>query len=379
MALAHEGHQGVTKTKALLRSKVWFAGLDKDTEAVIRNCIPCQANSNKSQYAPVEMTPMPDRPWELISADFCGPLPSGDYLLVVTDQYSKYPVVDIVRSTSAQTIIPRFEKIFAMFSYPEVIKTDNGPPFNSEAWSDYLHSIGCKHRKITPLWPQANGQVEVFNKPLMKAIRAAHVQGLPWQRQLQTFLQAYRITSHCTTKVAPFTLLFGREPVTKLPQLPSAKPLDKEVRINVEHAQQKTKSYVDLKRPQSPRLCEGDTVLVRQAHRNKLSTPFDPKPLVVTGVKGSMITAKRTDNSTVTRNVAHFRRVNVSAPPSDVFEPDPPVNEHDPGPPINDRPIVPVNDPNAHVPELPAHNEPNVPDRRPRREVHKPKRLIEEI
>ena len=33
--LAHEGHQGITKTKALLRSKVWFPNIDRMIEGKV--------------------------------------------------------------------------------------------------------------------------------------------------------------------------------------------------------------------------------------------------------------------------------------------------------------------------------------------------------
>jgi hypothetical protein len=46
--IAHQGHQGIVKTKALLREKVWFPGIDKAVERKITNCIPCQACSNKN-------------------------------------------------------------------------------------------------------------------------------------------------------------------------------------------------------------------------------------------------------------------------------------------------------------------------------------------
>ena len=36
--LAHEGHQGITKTKEYLRTRVWFPGLDKMVEAHIQHC-----------------------------------------------------------------------------------------------------------------------------------------------------------------------------------------------------------------------------------------------------------------------------------------------------------------------------------------------------
>ena len=41
--LAHVGHQGVQKTKALMRSKVFFIGMDKAIEDEINNCIACQS------------------------------------------------------------------------------------------------------------------------------------------------------------------------------------------------------------------------------------------------------------------------------------------------------------------------------------------------
>ena len=41
--LAHIGHQGIVKTKQLLREKVWFPGIDRLAEEVIKACTPCQA------------------------------------------------------------------------------------------------------------------------------------------------------------------------------------------------------------------------------------------------------------------------------------------------------------------------------------------------
>ncbi|KAK2549441.1 Uncharacterized protein P5673_030116 [Acropora cervicornis] len=41
--ISHEGHQGIVKTKQLLRSAVWFPGMDRMTEDIVRSCLPCQA------------------------------------------------------------------------------------------------------------------------------------------------------------------------------------------------------------------------------------------------------------------------------------------------------------------------------------------------
>jgi len=39
--------------------------------------------------------------WQKISLDFSGPYPSREYCLIVVDDYSRYPVVELVRTISA--------------------------------------------------------------------------------------------------------------------------------------------------------------------------------------------------------------------------------------------------------------------------------------
>ena len=111
--LAHEGHQGVVKTKSLLREKVWFPGIDKYVESVVKSCIPCQATVETKRLEPLQMSPLPSGPWKELSMDFCGPFPSGDYLMVVIDEYSRYPVVEIIKSLSAKSVMTKLDKIFS--------------------------------------------------------------------------------------------------------------------------------------------------------------------------------------------------------------------------------------------------------------------------
>ena len=46
--LAHEGHQGTTKCKSLLRESCWFPYMDRLVAETIKNCIPCQEFSPKN-------------------------------------------------------------------------------------------------------------------------------------------------------------------------------------------------------------------------------------------------------------------------------------------------------------------------------------------
>ena len=43
LAIAHQGHMGISKTKSYLRSAVWFPKMDGKVEAMIKSCLPCQA------------------------------------------------------------------------------------------------------------------------------------------------------------------------------------------------------------------------------------------------------------------------------------------------------------------------------------------------
>ena len=57
--LAHEGHQGETKTKKLLRAKVWFPQLDKMIEKKVRECRGCQSTTSVPHRYPLQPTTLP--------------------------------------------------------------------------------------------------------------------------------------------------------------------------------------------------------------------------------------------------------------------------------------------------------------------------------
>ena len=219
--LAHSGHQGIDKTKRFLRDSVWFPGIDKMVEEMVRECLPCQAANHdaKPVSEPLQMSPLPQGPWQELSMDFCGPFPDGDFLLVVTDDFSRYPEVEILRSTSAKAVIPHLDSIFARQGIPNVVRTDNGPPFNSEDFQKFATHFGFTHRRITPMWPRANGEAERLMRTLEKAIRTAVIEGKNWRQELFTFLRQYRATPHSTTGKSPSELLNGRKLKSTLPQI----------------------------------------------------------------------------------------------------------------------------------------------------------------
>lgn len=159
--LAQEGHQGLMKTKSLLREKVWFPNIDKLAESKVKSCNACLITTPECKREPLQMSPLPAAPWKEVSVDFANLL-NQEYLLLITDDYSRYPEVEIVKSTSAAMVIPKLDKVFSEFGVPEVVKSDNGPSLNSKEFASFAHNLGFKHRKVTPKWARANGEVERF-------------------------------------------------------------------------------------------------------------------------------------------------------------------------------------------------------------------------
>ena len=229
---AHEGHQGLVKIKQLLRSRVWFLGLEKKVESYINACIPCQATVHTT-------------------------------------------------STSAKATLPKLDRILSSFGIPISIKTDNGPPFTSKTLNDYCRLMGIKHQLITPRHPRANGLVENFNRMVKKFTRTAVIERKSWKQKLCTFLRSYRATPHSTTGESPANLLFQRRPYkVRLPELPPPAVDDKLVRNR--DASQITKKYADQKQyvKVSP-IAPGDKVLLKNERKGKIVPYYDAQPCCI--------------------------------------------------------------------------------------------------
>ena len=94
----------------------------------------------------------------------------------MVDEYSRWVKIDIVKSTSAISTIPKLDRIFATYGIPYRMTTDNGPPFNGKDITDFAKYLDVHHRRITPYWPRSNSNVENFNRRLRKTVQAVTVE-----------------------------------------------------------------------------------------------------------------------------------------------------------------------------------------------------------
>lgn len=70
------------------------------------------ANLLPTPPEPIRHTEFPSQPWIDLAADLMRPLPSGEYVLVVVDYYSRYFEVDILTSVTSTKVIESLKFLY---------------------------------------------------------------------------------------------------------------------------------------------------------------------------------------------------------------------------------------------------------------------------
>ena len=95
-----------------------------------------------------------------------------------------------------------------------MLVSNNGRQFDNNAFKDFCSELGIKNHYSSPTHPQANGQVEVTNRSLLKIIKTQleRAKGI-WPDELPSVLWAYRTIARTPTKETLFRLAYGSEDV----------------------------------------------------------------------------------------------------------------------------------------------------------------------
>ncbi|XP_042071499.1 uncharacterized protein K02A2.6-like [Haplochromis burtoni] len=205
ICLAHEGHQGIVRTKQRLRELYWWPCMDTQVHAILSSCSVCQLCDKTAKTAPTPLQPVqfPDGPFQHVAVDIVGPFDRGSqdcrFAITLVDYFSKWPEVAFTSSATTDTVIRFLSSVFAREGNPCELTTDNGPQFTSSAFADFLKERGIKHIRTSVYHPQANGCVERFNRVLKDCVQAAQVSQKLWKPAVTEMLQNYRATAHATT------------------------------------------------------------------------------------------------------------------------------------------------------------------------------------
>ncbi|KAJ0627391.1 putative nucleotidyltransferase, Ribonuclease H [Helianthus annuus] len=223
------GHFGRDKTVALVREHFYWPKVDKDVMRIVRRCRVCHMakahGSNQGLYTPL---PTPSGPWEDVSLDFVLGLPrtqrQKDSIMVVVDRFSKMAHFLPCAKTFDASQVARlyFSEIVRLHGIPKTITSDRDVKFISHFWRTLWKRLGSKLQFSSSHHPQTDGQTEVTNRSLGNLLRSL-VDKNPkqWDAILPQAEFAYNRSSHSSTGMSPFFVVYGRNPFTPLDLVPA--------------------------------------------------------------------------------------------------------------------------------------------------------------
>lgn len=137
------------------------------------------------------------------------------YAIVCIDGFSRYLFTkSFVRATAENTIEFLEKEVFWKFDTPEVIVSDHGNQFMSEAFRQFLEKYHIKHNTTGIYHPQAN-LVEASNKVLKTCIRTQimekEAEHVDWAEHLPFITMKMNSTPLTSTQQSPYFTIFGRE------------------------------------------------------------------------------------------------------------------------------------------------------------------------
>ena len=123
----------------------------------------------KIQQYSLQMTEIPDRPFDKIAMDLvteCKTSTSGNkHILTIIDHLTGWPEAFPIPDKSAVTIVATFiNEYLPVHMCPQYILSDNGTEFKNSLMDHVLQQLGIDRIFSAPYLPQSNGKLEVFHK-----------------------------------------------------------------------------------------------------------------------------------------------------------------------------------------------------------------------
>lgn len=316
LRIAHRGHLGMSSMKRSMRRSLWWPYVNKDIEQKVSSCITCLKISRPAQPIPLSSRTLPDEPMEIVQIDFlyiprCG----TEEFLMVTDTFSRMFWIIEMKRTNAASTNGALHEIFNVWGRSRIMFSDNGPPFNSPAFTESWKGEGVLHKRVIPYCPQMNGMVERRNQGVLKALRAAEVEGVGWRRALSEYVNAYNHdVPHSVTNATPFELSTGRRYRGFFPSMVGMQsaPLSRDDIIERDSAAKlKSTQYADNRRgAKESDIKEGDWVVVANRHRSdKMDVTFLKDHFQVLCRVGAKVIVRNAHGVEYTRWVSDVKRV----------------------------------------------------------------------
>lgn len=218
-----EAHLGPVKTLAKIRERFYWPRMASDVKRFCDRCEVCR----ESKVPNLNVTPrcgkpkLCSRPWEIISLDFLGPYPRSRkgnvWILVVSDFFSKFVMVQCMRSATASAVCAFVEHmVFNLFGAPAVCISDNAQVFKGDLFTKLLQKYSVTHWNLSVYHPAPN-PTERVNRVIVTAIRCSlnsKKDHRDWDESVHQIAKAIRTSVHDSTGFSPYFINFGRNMVS---------------------------------------------------------------------------------------------------------------------------------------------------------------------
>ena len=186
---------------------------------MVRSCPNCAGNRIAERKCTSFLKLFPaSEPLEYVAVDILGPLQKTDhrnrFLVVMTESFSKLTRTVPLRTISAYLVARAFcdHWVFA-YGSPRYVLTDNGTQFTSKFFLAVCRELGIAKVFTTAYHPQANGQVERFNRTIVNGLRGYVAENQrSWDEFTSALTFGYNCRVHASLGIAPFELVFSRPP-----------------------------------------------------------------------------------------------------------------------------------------------------------------------
>jgi transposase InsO family protein len=131
--------------------------------------------------------------------------------ITVIDYHSRWPEVHFCGTVTSQVVIKCLTDLFAQWSIPKVLVSDNSVQFTSHEFESFLKQCDIKHVKTSLYFPQSNGLIERFNRSLKEAVGISVAEGKAVETGVRDMLVTFRSTAQPATGVSPAQLMIGRQ------------------------------------------------------------------------------------------------------------------------------------------------------------------------
>lgn len=216
------GHLGIHKTYYRVALNYFWPGMHSDVVKFVSGCPSCLSYKlpNHSTLGEMGRPKQCSRPFQMISIDFVGPLPSSrkqnTFLLVVVCCFSKYCLLFPMRRATAEGVIKHLEdSVFLVHGIPQSIFLDNGSQFISHNLENFFKKYNVPNVCFTPKYTPQINTVERYNKTIVTCISTfIEDDHRSWDIHLPKIQFAINNSVNEATGFTPSFLVHGRELVT---------------------------------------------------------------------------------------------------------------------------------------------------------------------